>query len=71
MSSYREYISKKLNQIYIIQWMLVGTAKFILMMTESEKMSAGRAIGVGLVFVIMAISISKLWDKIRNKARAQ
>lgn len=63
------YISSRLNNIYIIQWMLVGTASFVVMMADLDDLKAGPAILVGIVFVVLSVLISRLYDRIRSAIR--
>ncbi len=58
------YISAKLNTIYIIQWLLVGTATFVVMMADIDDLSTAPAILLGFAFVILSVLISKLYDKV-------
>lgn len=61
------FISVNLNDIYIIQWLLVGTATFIVMMADIDDLNAPVSIALGFVFVIMSVLISKLCDIIKSK----
>ena len=62
-----KYISNNLNNIYVIQWMLVGTSSFIMMMFNISKLNATTSILLGFIFVVLAILISKLYVKLNNK----
>ena len=70
ISSTVNYISAKLNTIYIIQWMLVGTATFVVMMADIDDLSAAHAILLGFAFVILSVLISRLYDSIKLKIKA-
>ena len=61
------YISNNLNSIYVIQWMLVGTTAFIIMMFNIEKFNATTSILVGFVFVVLSVVISKIYTKLTHK----
>lgn len=63
------YISAKLNTIYIIQWILVGTATFIVMMADIDDLRAAPALLLGFAFVILSVLISKLYDKVSGYVR--
>lgn len=63
-----EYISVRLNTVYIIQWMLVGTATFVVMMADMEDLNAGPAILLGFAFVVLSVLICKLYDRIKSKS---
>ena len=63
------YISARLNTIYIIQWILVGTATFVAMMAGIDELSAAAAISLGIAFVILSVLISRLYDSIKLKKR--
>lgn len=63
------YISAKLTTIYIIQWILVGTATFVVMMADIDDLNAGCSILLGLVFVVLSVLISKLYDRIKAKIK--
>lgn len=67
--SVTEYISAKLNTIYIIQWILVGTATFVVMMADMDDLNAGPAILLGFMFVVLSVLISKLYDSIKSKIK--
>ena len=62
-----EYISSNLNHIYIIQWMLVGTATFVVMMADIDDLQAGPAILLGFAFIVLSVLISKLYDRIKSR----
>ncbi len=64
-----EYVSSNLNHIYIIQWLLVGSATFVVMMLDIADLNAASSLILGFVFVILSVLISKLYDKviIKNK----
>lgn len=64
------YISAKLNTIYIIQWMLVGTATFVVMMAGINDLGVAPAILLGFAFIILSVLISKLYDSIKLKTKA-
>lgn len=61
------YISRRLNTIYIIQWLLVGTGTFIVDMLEYEGLPVGWTIFTGFAFAILAFFICKGWEAF-NKA---
>lgn len=61
------YISAELNTIHIIQWILVGTATFIVMMADIDDLNAPVSIALGFVFVVMSVLISKLCNLIKSK----
>lgn len=63
------YISAKLNTIYIIQWILVGTATFIVMMADIDDLRAAPTLLLGFAFVILSVLISKLYDKVSGYVR--
>ena len=63
------FITANLNNIYIIQWMLVGTATFIVMMVDIDDLNVPVSIVLGFVFVVMSVLISKLCDLIKSKMK--
>ena len=62
------YISNNLNNIYVIQWMLVGTATFIVMMLDLDDLNAAASILMGFVFVVLSVVISKIYVKLCDKS---
>ena len=61
-----KYISNNLNNIYVIQWMLVGTATFIVMMLDLEDLNGTASILLGFVFIVLSVIISKIYVKLSN-----
>ena len=71
IQSIAEYMSVKLFTIYIIQWMLIGTATFVVMMADMDDLSAGSAILLGFTFAVLSVLISILYDRIKSKFKYQ
>ncbi len=60
------YMAVNLNVIYITQWLLVGTATFVVMMADMDDLKAGPAILLGFAFVVLSVLICKLYDKVKS-----
>lgn len=62
-----KYVSKNVNLIYIIQWLVIAYSIALMEIIEIESFNVWVGILIGIAFIIVSIGISLLYNLIKNK----